>query len=73
MPGAREAIDRYQYLPFGAGPRICIGQRFAMLEAMIILTSVLRAVRLDWPPRQVVNPVQRVTLRPMPELRMVRA
>lgn len=73
MPGAREAIDRYQYLPFGAGPRICIGQRFAMLEAVIILATILGRVRLDWPPRQVVNPVQRVTLRPMPELRMVRA
>jgi hypothetical protein len=34
---------------------------------------VLRAVRLDWPQRQVVNPVQRVTLRPEPGLRMVRA
>jgi cytochrome P450 len=72
LPGAREAIDRFQYLPFGAGPRICIGQRFAMLEAVIILTSVLRAVRLDWPQRQAVNPVQRVTLRPVPELQMVR-
>jgi cytochrome P450 len=73
MPGRRERIDRFQYLPFGAGPRICIGQRFAMLEAVIALTAVLRRVRLDWPQRQVVMPVQRVTLRPMPGLRMVRA
>ncbi len=73
LPGARETLDRFQYLPFGAGPRICIGLRFAMLEAVIILTSVLRKVRLDWPQRQVVNPVQRVTLRPEPGLRMVRA
>jgi cytochrome P450 len=73
MPGRREEIDRFQYLPFGAGPRICIGQRFAMLEAVIALTALLRRVRLDWPLRQAVMPVQRVTLRPMPGLRMVRA
>jgi cytochrome P450 len=72
LPGEREKIDRFQYLPFGAGPRICIGLRFAMLEAVIILTSMMRAVRLDWPQRQVVNPVQRVTLRAEPGLKMVR-
>jgi len=73
MPGAREAIDRFQFIPFGAGPRICIGMRFAMLEAVVILASVLGRARLDWPPRQSVRPVQRVTLRPEPGLRMVRA
>jgi cytochrome P450 len=72
LPGARETLDRFQYLPFGAGPRICIGLRFAMLEAVIILTVLARRVRLDWPQRQSVQPVQRVTLRPEPGLRMMR-
>ncbi len=71
MPGEREKLDRYQFIPFGAGPRICIGLRFAMLEAVIILTTLLRSVRLDWPQRQAVRPVQRVTLRPEPGLRMI--
>ncbi len=73
LPGARESIDRFQYLPFGQGPRVCIGLRFAMLEAVIILTEVVRRVRLDWPARQPVQPMERITLRPDPGLSMVRA
>ncbi len=64
LPGAREQIDRFAYLPFGAGPRICIGMGFAMQEAVIILAHVLKRFRLDPAPGHVVAPVQRVTLRP---------
>jgi len=39
--------DRWQYLPFGAGPRSCIGDHFAMLEATIGLASIVRAVRVE--------------------------
>jgi cytochrome P450 len=73
LPGEREKIDRFQYLPFGQGPRICIGVRFAMLEAVIILAKLVKAVRLDWPHRQVVHPMERITLRPFPGLEMVKA
>lgn len=73
LPGAREKIDRFQYLPFGAGPRVCIGLRFAMLEAVVILAEIVQRVRLDWPARQAVQPVERITLRPDPGLVMVRA
>lgn len=70
LPGAREEIDRYQFIPFGAGPRICIGMRFAMLEAVIVLATLAGRYRFDWPDGQRVMPVQRVTLRPDPGLRM---
>ncbi len=64
LPGAREKIDRFAYLPFGAGPRICIGMGFAMQEALTIMAHVLKNFRLDPAPGHVVEPVQRVTLRP---------
>ena len=71
MPGAREKIDRYAYIPFGAGPRICIGLRFAMFEAVIVLARLLQRLRLAMAPGEGVFPVQRVTLRPSPRLEML--
>src|SRR4029077_1922504 len=42
LPGSREKIDRFVYLPFGAGPRICIGASFSLQEAVIILAHIMR-------------------------------
>ena len=64
MPGRREAIDRHAYLPFGAGPRVCIGAAFALQEAVLVLARIVRSVRLDLVAGHAVRPVQRVTLRP---------
>jgi cytochrome P450 len=47
----RSAMHKYQYLPFGAGPRICIGATFALQEAVIALGVLLRAIVLIWPPK----------------------
>jgi cytochrome P450 len=64
LPGQRETIDRFAYLPFGAGPRSCIGMGFALQEATIFLATILRSFRLDLAPGHRVAPVQRLTLRP---------
>jgi cytochrome P450 len=66
----RERIDRYAYIPFGAGPRICIGMAFAIQEAMIVLANLLRAFRFDLVEGRTVMPQQRVTLRPRGGMKM---
>jgi cytochrome P450 len=51
------------YLPFGAGPRYCIGAEFAMLEARVVLAMVLQRWRLDPVPGQTLEPDAALTLR----------
>ena len=43
----RKAMDRWQYLPFGGGPRSCIGDHFAMLEIILALATMIRNVEID--------------------------
>jgi cytochrome P450 len=57
--------DRYLHLPFGAGPRICVGANFAMLQARIILTTLLARFRFR-PGGPLPEPVMHMTIRPEP-------
>ncbi|MGE3873481.1 MAG: cytochrome P450 [Parvibaculaceae bacterium] len=63
-PGNRDRIDRFQYLPFGAGPRVCIGSSFAMQEAIIVLAVLLSRFRFDATAATKPWPVQRLTTQP---------
>jgi cytochrome P450 len=56
--------DRYSYLPFGGGAHICLGAVFAMIEAAVILATVVRAVDLEPLPRHTVRLKCAVVLRP---------
>ena len=69
-PGNREKIDRYQYLPFGAGPRVCIGMGFAMMEAVIALAVLLSRFRFDSTAETKPWPVQKLTTQPQGGLPM---
>jgi cytochrome P450 len=59
-----KAIDRFAYLPFGDGPRICIGASFALQEAVIILATLLSRFRFAAIPGKAPKPVMILTLRP---------
>ena len=56
---------RYAFLPFGAGPRICIGAGFAMIEAAVILATLVRAFCFQPLVRHRPMPVAKMTLRPI--------
>lgn len=69
-PGEEGRIDRYQYIPFGAGPRICIGMAFAMIEATAILATILQHVRCEVVAGYRPTPIARVTLAARGGMRM---
>jgi len=68
-PEAKKTRDRYQYLPFGAGPRVCVGANFAMMQAQIILTTLLARFNFT-PAGPPPTPVMHMTIRPEPGVRL---
>lgn len=66
-----KAIGRFDYLPFGVGHRVCIGQRFALQEAAVMMAVVFKTIRLNWIDDQPHPwPLMRITTRPEKTLRM---
>lgn len=62
--GARKNLHKFAYIPFGGGPRLCIGDRFALYEAQCILALIARRFRLELPSGSQVEMAPLVTLRP---------
>lgn len=69
-PAAESAMARYQYLPFGAGPRICIGMGFAMIETTAIIATLLQHAEFAPVAGDDPQPVARVTLVPRGGMRL---
>ncbi len=63
-PERSEGRARFAYLPFGAGPRICIGQTLALTEATAILATLVRGTTLEPDPGHKIRPLMRVSMRP---------
>lgn len=73
LDGSAARLPKYVYIPFGGGPRICIGERFAMMEGILVLVTLLRRFRLEMAGPDPV-PFPSITLRPEggPIMRVVR-
>ena len=55
---------RFAYMPFGAGPRICVGSPFALTELVLVVAGLVREFRIGLAPHRTVMPVGLVTLQP---------
>ena len=62
---------RFSFIPFGGGPRLCIGNRFAMIEAVLILAIITKDYNLDLPAAESINVEALVTMRPKGGLPML--
>src|ERR671923_1359708 len=67
---AAQRLPKFAYFPFGGGPRMCIGNRFAMMEAVLLLACVARRFRLTLENEKSVALFPSITLRPANGLRM---
>jgi cytochrome P450 len=68
--GLLQRIPRYAYFPFGGGPRICIGNNFALMEATLVMATIARKYRLRVTPVTRYEPMPSMTLRPSDGMRM---
>ncbi len=68
--GETSGLPRFAYFPFGGGPRICIGQNFALVEAILLLASIAQRFRLEPVSHTEPQPWASMTLRPPSDLRM---
>lgn len=60
------SLPRFAYFPFGGGPRVCIGQNFALLETTLVLAAIARRFRLETVGVPRLQPWATMTLRPPP-------
>ncbi len=69
-PENEAQIEKYTYLPFGAGPRVCIGHSFAMMEAHLILATLAQRFRFELEPTEEIAPNAQVTMSPANGMKM---
>ena len=70
-PEQEAARPRFAYIPFGGGPRGCIGNQFAMVEAQLIVAAIAQRYRIELVPDQHIRAEPLITLRPSPGIRAI--
>lgn len=63
-------LPKYAYFPFGGGPRVCVGQDFATMEAMLVIATIIRRFKLSLASDESVEPRPVVLLRPASPIRI---
>ena len=70
-PEARESRPKFSYFPFGGGARVCIGERFAWMEGVLMIAAIAQKWKLKLAPDQKVEPLPLITLRTKYGMRMI--
>jgi cytochrome P450 len=70
-PEREKDIPKYAYIPFGGGPRVCIGNAFAMMEAKLVLAVLAQRFQLELAPGHIVKPQRQFTLRSQYGMKMI--
>jgi len=70
-PGVEERLPHHAYLPFGDGPRICVGNHFALMEGHLILATLVQHVTFELVAKQHIEPEPLVTLRPRHGIKVI--
>ena len=65
-----KTLPKYAYFPFGGGPRVCIGNTFALMESVVVLATLLQSCRFQLAPNQNIVLQPAVTLRPRSGIQM---
>ena len=71
LDGLEKRLPRFAYIPFGGGPRICIGNSFALMEARLVAATIARRFRLAVAPGQRIATLPQITVQPKYGLRMI--
>lgn len=70
-PGQRDKRPKFAYFPFGGGPRVCIGERFAWMEGTLLIATIARCWHMRVTPGHIVEIRPQITLRTRHGMRMV--
>jgi cytochrome P450 len=71
LDGSTKDLPKYAYFPFGGGPRICIGNTFAMMETVIVLAEVVRRFRFERTSHEPIASLPSITVRPAKPLDVI--